>query len=455
MPLVSVLVPVYNVEKYLPECLDSLMNQTLKDIELICVNDGSTDGSSAILEKYGKIDERLKIISKENSGYGHTMNIAVQEAKGEYIGIVESDDFVDSRMFEDLYHIARENKADLVKSNYWEYRNGESKFVKSLEDGPYEEIFIPRFDLIQSFIYRPSIWSAIYNREFILNNNIFFNETPGASYQDTSFNFKVFACAERAVFVDKAYVHYRQDNESSSVNAPGKVYCVVDEYKKSEEFLDNRPELKAKLEFLLPALKWNTYQWNYRRISSSFKYEFLEKMINYFQELWCADAIRPSYWYYKVHFEDVMRIMMDKDNFLQGVYYGLQKCNFLLSGMRYEFHHHKNVYLYGAGKIGREVACWLQECGITFDGFIVADKENNPETLFESPVFSLDEVSSEAQENSLVLLAVKETTQQQVLPVLRECGFKNVMLISKDMREHMIQFEKYSIHQLVQYVFDR
>ena len=455
MPLVSVLVPVYNVEKYLAECLESLLDQTLKDIEIICVNDGSTDGSLDILEKYRKKDTRLRIIDKKNSGYGHTMNIAVQEAKGKYIGIIESDDFADSQMFEELHRIACNSKADLVKSNYWAYHNNESTYIKLLEDGPYGETFTPRLDLIQSFIYRPSIWSAIYNRRFILNNMIFFNETPGASYQDTSFNFKVFACAERAVFVEKAYVHYRQDNESSSVNNPGKVYCVVDEYKKCEEFLDNRPELKAKLEYLLPALKWNTYQWNYRRISSSFKYEFLEKMINCFHELWCADAIRPSYWHYKVHFDDLMRIMMDKDKFLQGVYYGLQKCKLLLSEMKCEFLHHKYVYLYGAGKIGREVACWLQECGMAFDGFIVADRENNPETLLERSVFSIDEVSLETRENSLALLTVKETIQQQVLPILRECGFRDIILIGKDMREHMIQFERYSIHQLVQYVFDR
>ena len=102
-PKVSIVVPVYNVEKYLRECLDSLLAQKLKDIEIIVVNDGSTDSSADIAAEYAARDSRVRLISKENEGYGKTMNRGFSEARGEYVGIVESDDFADPHMFKDMY----------------------------------------------------------------------------------------------------------------------------------------------------------------------------------------------------------------------------------------------------------------------------------------------------------------------------------------------------------------
>ena len=120
-PKVSVVVPCYNVEKYLPQCMDSIINQTLKDIEIICVNDGSTDSTLRILQKYAEKDKRIKIIDKANSGYGASMNKGFSEANGEYLGIVESDDWVEPDMFENLYNLAKSNDVDVVKSNFYFY----------------------------------------------------------------------------------------------------------------------------------------------------------------------------------------------------------------------------------------------------------------------------------------------------------------------------------------------
>ena len=119
MTKVSVLVPIYNVEKYLDECLASLAKQTLKDIEIICINDGSTDNSPKILQKYAKKYPNFIVINKQNSGYGDSMNKGLEKATGEYISIVESDDFIESDAFEKLYKLAHETKADIVKANYF------------------------------------------------------------------------------------------------------------------------------------------------------------------------------------------------------------------------------------------------------------------------------------------------------------------------------------------------
>ena len=102
MPKISVIIPVYNVEKYLRECLDSVINQTLADIEIILVDDGSPDNCPQICDEYALKDNRIKVIHKENGGYGSAMNVGLEKATGEYIGIVEPDDYIDSKMYEDL-----------------------------------------------------------------------------------------------------------------------------------------------------------------------------------------------------------------------------------------------------------------------------------------------------------------------------------------------------------------
>ena len=117
----SILIPVYNVSPYLRQCLDSLVGQSLKEIEFICVNDGSTDDSLSILKEYAAKDSRFVIIDKENGGYGKAMNVATSHAQGEYIGIVEPDDFVELNMFEVLYNKAKDYDLDFLKSDFYRF----------------------------------------------------------------------------------------------------------------------------------------------------------------------------------------------------------------------------------------------------------------------------------------------------------------------------------------------
>ena len=116
MKKVSVIIPVYNVEEYLEECMESVIHQTLKEIEILCVNDGSTDHSLQILEQYAKKDDRIRIISQKNGGYGKAMNQGLDAASGEYIGIVEPDDYVPLNMYEDLYRKAKETESGFCES---------------------------------------------------------------------------------------------------------------------------------------------------------------------------------------------------------------------------------------------------------------------------------------------------------------------------------------------------
>lgn len=269
---ISVLVPIYNVERYLDECLSSLRAQTFGDFEVICINDGSTDGSRRIVQKYLDADVRFRVIDKENSGYGASMNRGLSAAKGKYVAILESDDFFDPSALETLYDAAEKNESEVVKANFWLYWSapeGRRELFPVVGPGESGRTMRP-LDDISIFFRKPSIWSALYRRDFLERNDIDFLETPGASYQDAGFNFKVWASARRATFIDVPILSYRQDNEGSSVNSSAKAFCVCDEYASMESFVDERGGADAgRLLAILERMKFDSYMWNLDRLDAS------------------------------------------------------------------------------------------------------------------------------------------------------------------------------------------
>ncbi len=283
-PRVSIIVPVYNTARFLHQCLDSLCAQTLQDIEIICIDDGSTDTSPDILASYACADERIRVISKENSGYGDSMNRGLDAARGTYLGIVESDDFASPHMFERLLKTMERFDADVVKSNYYEHENGGTDTTGNdriirVFDGfglPYGRLFNP-YDYQGVFQVRPCIWTGLYRRSLLQCYDIRFLATPGASFQDTSFNFKVWALFERAVLLSEPLLHYRVDNEASSVKSDTKLYAVCDEYRSSEEFLARYPVARRRYAKVLNTVRLKTYWWNYYRIAPEYREEFLEQ----------------------------------------------------------------------------------------------------------------------------------------------------------------------------------
>ena len=272
---VSVLVPIYNVEEFLPECLDSLVGQTLKDIEIICINDGSKDGSLDIIKKYAAKDKRIVIIDKKNSGYGDSMNQGLKNATGEYVGIVESDDFIDKEAFSELYHIAKKYDVEVVKANFYEYY-GETKKDQAVSNMFPSELIGKVIDPRENkeiFYQPPCIWAAIYKNEFLKKNEIDFLPTPGAAYQDAGFNFKVWAIARKAFLIKRAYLHYRQDNANSSVKDASKIYCVKDEYDSIEKFL-KKNDLMDELGTTAFTCRFGGYIWNMHRLNRKAASEF-------------------------------------------------------------------------------------------------------------------------------------------------------------------------------------
>lgn len=202
MPKVSIIVPVYNVENYIEKCLDSLINQTLENIEIILVNDGSTDNSKEKIEKYLK-DKRIIYLEKENGGLSDARNYGIFYAKGEYIGFIDSDDYVEKTMFEKMYNKAVEENADMVECDFlWEYPNKTKVDTGKIYEGKKESILEARV----------VAWNKIIKRKILESTKIKFPK--GLRYEDVEFFYKLIPNLNKISFVKEALVHYIQRNTS-------------------------------------------------------------------------------------------------------------------------------------------------------------------------------------------------------------------------------------------------
>lgn len=228
--MISIIVPVYNVAFYLPQCLDSLVNQTYRDIEIICVNDGSTDGSLAILQEYAKKDKRIKIISRENRGISCSRNEALDMAQGEWTMFVDSDDWIDLNTCESALNLALQHQADVVMWAYVRefkkqslpklYLSGTTIWEENISQlhrqivGPINEE-LTRPDTLDSW---GTIWGKLYRSSFIHSNSpIRFVDTKLiGSAEDVLFNITYMGRISKAVYIPETWYHYRKGESYTS-----------------------------------------------------------------------------------------------------------------------------------------------------------------------------------------------------------------------------------------------
>lgn len=281
-PKVSIVLPIYNAEPYLRECLDSVVNQTLKDIEIICVNDGSTDNSLEIIKEYAKKDIRIRYIDKPNAGYGQTMNCGMDLATGEYIGIVEPDDFIKPEMYETLYNKAKEFDLDIIKANYYKFEkigaDYNYKREKLINDSKYyNTIMTPASHtrLLTTMTINPA---GIFKKSFLNQYNIRHNETPGAAYQDNGFWVQTIYQADKILFLDNPFYCYRQDNPNQSMKKKNNLWTIPDEYAFIDKIFEKNKKLQ-KFKSIYIYRKFIAYIFHLTaRISVSYWPEYLKRM---------------------------------------------------------------------------------------------------------------------------------------------------------------------------------
>lgn len=215
---ISIIIPSYNVEKYIKECLDSLINQTFKDFEIIVVDDGSSDNTINILKKYQTMHSNIKIIQQENQYAGVARNNGMKHAQGDYLLFLDSDDFFDLDLLEKTYNKAIESDAEVVlfDGDYFDDKNR----VLVEKPGFINHKFLPSKSVFSqkdtSFLYqifKPNAWTKLFKKDFILENQIYFSNTKNAN--DLKFVYIATAAAKKIVYLDEKLVHYRRNSGTS------------------------------------------------------------------------------------------------------------------------------------------------------------------------------------------------------------------------------------------------
>lgn len=241
MPKVSVIVPIYNVEKYLEKCINSLLSQTLEDIQIILVNDGSKDNSGNIAKEYEKNNkDRVIYVEKENGGLSDARNYGLKYATGDFIAFLDSDDYIEKNAYEEMYNKAIEENADYVECDFiWEFHNK----IRVDKQYPYKN----KKEML-SFV-RVVAWNKLIKRQLITDNNLEFPK--GLRYEDVEFTYKLIPFVNRFAYVDKPFIHYvqREDSIANVQNErTAEIFTVLDNviefYKKNNIYEEYRNELE-------------------------------------------------------------------------------------------------------------------------------------------------------------------------------------------------------------------
>lgn len=246
--VVSVVVPVYNVGEYLREAMDSLLAQQYRNLDIICVNDGSADGSPAILREYAERDARIRIIDKENGGYGRAMNVGIAAAKGEWLAVFEPDDALPPEAYGRLVAATQMYDVDMVKGGYATFSTDVRQHSKCYSPLLCGEVFNPQENRAY-FDGAVATWAALYRLSFLHGNKLAYHESPGASYQDIGMFFLCGAYAERICCIPDCVYYYRCNRPGSSVSlAEKKVHLLMGEHTYIRRRLEQDKPLWEKLQ---------------------------------------------------------------------------------------------------------------------------------------------------------------------------------------------------------------
>ena len=417
---VSVLIPIYNEEKYLEECLSSVVHQSLDDIEIICVNDGSTDGSLAIIQGFAANDNRIKVVDKQNSGYGHSVNIGIEMARGTYIAIVESDDFVNCNMLEELYNVAECYQADVVKTDsrsftglskdyHFTYRN----VLPSPNHQLYGKVTSSKEDMrvFDGYVYT---WAGLYRRDFLNKNNIRHHESPGASYQDNGFWFQTTMYADRIYFHNKAYYNLRRDNPNSSIHSKGKVFCICDEYDFIDEKIKNSG-LDITKEYLQTSFRWRlkNYISMFDRIAPEYTQMYWDRIQSDIDLAGKNGNVNPGLFSNKEW--NYIHTILNNTRPLHIDYVCVPE------SIRKKIENSNRIILYGAGKVAERVYACLQLGGQCHRISAVVVSKKEVDTFNNLPILEFNYY--EWEEKDLIIVAVGNRYRYEIEKKLVEIGY--------------------------------
>lgn len=415
---VSIIVPVYNVEKYLRQCMDSIINQTLNEIEIICLDDCSTDFSGKILDEYAKKDSRVIVIHKEkNGGYGHSLNMGMRLAQGEYIGIVESDDVVLPRFYEVMYEKAKKFDLDFVKSDvtFWWEDIGYTFLSRFPWLEEYYNKVLTKGEIDIRLQFRMNIWSGIYKRSFIEKHGICLNEAPNHVFQDNGFWIQSMLYADRAMWIDDSFYLYRQDNPNQSVRQKKRITDMSQEYEWTEKLLIARNATRKEIDIC-----------NRQRLQAGY-YEFYRAADEYKKEI--SEIILKDYKLYKDTIKDnaelvdwYEKFIYNPESFCDTIIDKKSKLNMILNDAT-------KIVIYGAGIRGQWLFRNLCYQG-RYDqivGFAISGDASG-DNVAGIPIKNIRDYQ-EAKDDVLVIVSTKEDSvgYSEMIKTLSDLEFEHYM----------------------------
>lgn len=434
MTKVTFILPSLNVADYIEECIESALGQSLSETEVLCIDAGSTDGTEEILRRYAEDEryrDRIRFLHSDVKSYGYQVNLGIREAKGEYIAILETDDYVRSDMAGKMYTVAQDTQADMVRADYEAFyilpsgRKTSARFRMFRDNKGYDSVICPGNDDFY-YLNDQNIWRGLYRKTFLLDHEVLLNETPSAAYQDLGFVMQALACAKRVVYIDEAFYQYRLNRPGSSSYSPKCVRFIYQEYTRLLE----DPSIRA---------KFPTLSGIYLRMMHSFVGEYEKALIANDYDL-KSENLKPFYDYFRseinahsdmlpearkrlgdicvnalqlllsdpeAYSERIRKRETEKKNAVSSVVAALKD---------------KRVFIFGAGARGKGLLDFLELQGLAVEAFA----DNNPElwgTELEGyKVIEPKNCIMHAKEKDAVLCIANKAHETEIYEQLRQEG---------------------------------
>lgn len=411
--LLSVIVPVYNMERFLPDCLDSLISQTLSETEFICVNDGSTDLSEQILINYELRDKRIKVMNRENGGLSEARNTGMKCARGDYICFLDSDDWLKKDALREMYNIAKKNDAEILSFDADCYYESEDLKQKEYKDEYYhrkksyggpkdgKKLFC---ELVENNDFCDAAWIMCIKRDWLEKEKILFY--PGILHEDCLFSFQCYMNSKKIMHVKKEFLVYRIRENSimtsgaSHASMYGRLVCYLEVIKyllQNDLTSDIKSSIASFATFIMYNIKYVDFALNH------------------------TERMKAS------NLEPILQMLADSMEVGASGQYGIS-ANIYLLGFQELLKRHSKIILYGAGKIGRLVYKYIATQKLDSHIFSFAVSQTDSNYLIEGiPLRNIDDLADEKE--ALVLITARKDYQMDMIYKAKTLGFDNIEVV--------------------------
>jgi glycosyltransferase involved in cell wall biosynthesis len=415
MPKVTIVIPVLNVRPYIKECLDSVVNQTLSDIEIFCIDAGSTDGTLEIEKEYAARDSRVTILDDDAHSTGYAKNLGISRASSPYVAIVESDDYIAPDMMEKLYQTAAAYDLDMVKANYRSFLGeGDARlFVDksiSLDGEDYEKVIDPRSDN-RFFGWDMYTWTGLYKKKFLEQYHILHQESGGAAFQDVGFWFQTFCYARRVYLMKEFFYCYRRDNPNASVKNPSRTFIMCGEYRFVRDIVSKDRQTWERVKPAYYHEMFRSYFVTCERLAPHLRPAFADRFYQEIREGYEAGCIqRELFDEYELAYLDIL--LSSKENFVRKLTNQKQETEEKQKALFQKISESLHCIIFSAGSHGANLQVMLkQKFQMDIRAFCDNDEHKQGRTINHVKVLSLWE-AEKSFPNAVYLIANKKYSRQ-------------------------------------------